>query len=72
MWKKLESMYERKAGINKCTCLKNIVRLRYRDDADMTEHLVTFQGFINQACTLKLNLDDELQALLLISSLPDS
>lgn len=72
MWKKLESMYERKAGINKCTCLKKIIRLRYRDGVDMTEHLATFQGFINQACTLKLNLDDELQALLLISSLPDS
>lgn len=55
IWKKLESMYERKDDINKCTCLRNIVHLRYKDGADMSKHLATFQGLINQACTLKLN-----------------
>ena len=40
--------------------------------ADITKHLNNFQGLINQATTLNLNLDDEVQALLLFSSLPDN
>ena len=35
----------------------------------MTEHLSNFQGLINQTTTLNLNLDDEVHALLLFSSL---
>lgn len=52
--------------------LKQITRLRYTDGDNMSEHLSTFQGLLNQAVKLKLNLDDEVQALLLFSSLPDS
>lgn len=37
----------------------------------MTEHLSNFECLINQAVT-NLNLDDEMQALLLFSSLPHS
>ena len=65
-------MYEQKIGLNKASCLKQITRMRYKDGEDMTEHLSNFQGLINQATTLNLNLDDEVQALLLFSSLPDS
>ena len=72
LWKKLENMYERKSGLNKSSLLKQITRLRYKEGADMSEHLSDFQGLINQATTLNLNLDDEVQALLLFSSLPDS
>ena len=38
----------------------------------MTEHLNNFQGLINQVATLNVNLDDEVQVLLLCSSLMDS
>lgn len=72
LWKKIENIYERKIGISKYTCLKKIRRLRYKDGTNMIEYLATFQGLINEASTLKLNLEDEMQALLLLNSLPDS
>lgn len=72
LWKKLEAMYERKHGLNKASLLKKITRLRYKEGSSMSEHLNDFQGLINHCATLKLNLDDEVQALLLFSSLPDS
>ena len=54
------------------SCLKQITWIKYKDGADITKHLNNFQGLINQATTLNLNLDDEVQALLLFSSLPDN
>jgi hypothetical protein len=38
----------------------------------VSEHLSNFQGLLNDLSTMKLALDDEVQALLLLSSLPDS
>ncbi|KAH9780323.1 hypothetical protein KPL71_008037 [Citrus sinensis] len=38
----------------------------------MTEHTNGFQGLVDQLTTMKIILDDELQPLLLLSSLPDS
>lgn len=37
----------------------------------MSEYLSTFQGFLNPASTLKLNLGDEIHVLL-FSSIPDN
>lgn len=37
----------------------------------MTEHLANFQNIINQLATMSMVLENELQALLLLSSLPD-
>lgn len=38
----------------------------------MIEHLNTFKGIINQLKKVDMNIDDELQTLLLLSSLPES
>lgn len=72
LWKGLKSMYERKTGLNKISCLKQITRMRYKNGEDIIEHLSNFQGLINQVTTLNLKWDDEVQVLLLFSSLPDS
>ncbi|KAI5315217.1 hypothetical protein L3X38_044393 [Prunus dulcis] len=42
------------------------------DGRSVTEHLSDFQGLINLLTNMKMVLDDELQALVLLSSLPDS
>ncbi|VFQ60569.1 unnamed protein product [Cuscuta campestris] len=42
------------------------------DGHSVVEHLNDFQGLINQLSSMKLVLDDELQVLLLLSSLPES
>ena len=38
----------------------------------MIEHLNVFQGHINQLSAMKINFEDEVQALLLLSSMLDS
>ncbi|KAG6437371.1 hypothetical protein SASPL_102286 [Salvia splendens] len=66
------SMFERKNALNKASIIRKIVRLRYVESANMTEHLNAYQGLINQSINMKISLDDEVIALLLLSSLPDS
>jgi len=72
LWQKLESMYERKTTVNKASMIKQLAKLEYRDGSSVIEHLNIFQGHISQLTAMKINLDDEVQALLLLSSLPDS
>ncbi|CAL1361064.1 unnamed protein product [Linum trigynum] len=72
LWQKLESMYERQSAQNKASLIRRIVNLKYKDGHSVSEHLSDFQGLVNQLTTMKLALDDEVQALLLLSSLPDS
>jgi hypothetical protein len=72
MWQKLESMYERKTTMNKASVIKRLAKLEYRDGSSVIEHLNVFQCHINQLPAMKINLEDEVQALLLLSSMPDS
>ena len=48
------------------------MNLKYKDKRSIAEHLSDFQDLINQLNTMKIMLDDELQALLLLSYLLDS
>ena len=48
------------------------MNLKYKDGNSVAEHLSNFQGLLNEFSTMKLELDDEVHALLLLSSLPDS
>ncbi|KAI5321626.1 hypothetical protein L3X38_030697 [Prunus dulcis] len=65
-------MYERKTAQNKASVIRRLVNLKYRDGRSVTKHLSDFQGLINLLTNMKMVLDDELQALVLLSSLPDS
>ncbi|VFQ90233.1 unnamed protein product [Cuscuta campestris] len=72
LWEKLKCMYERENALNKASIMRRLVKLDYRDGHSVVEHLNDFQGLINQLSSMKLVLDDEFQALLLLSSLPES
>lgn len=65
-------MYERKTAQNKASTIRRLVNLKYRETRSVSEHLSDFQRLINQLTNMKMVLEDELQALLLLSSLPDS
>ncbi|KAF1868075.1 hypothetical protein Lal_00034017 [Lupinus albus] len=45
------------------------VKLDYKDGKNMTEHLNSFKGLVNQLTKTDMKIDDELHALLLLSSL---
>ena len=48
------------------------MNLKYKEGASIAEHLNEMQSITNQLSSMKISLNDELQALLLLSSLPES
>ena len=48
------------------------MNLKYKDGNSDVEHLRNFQGLLNELSTMKLELDDEVHTLLLLSSLLDN
>ncbi|CAA2968253.1 retrovirus-related Pol poly from transposon TNT 1-94, partial [Olea europaea subsp. europaea] len=49
-----------------------LMNLKLKEGKSVAKHLSEFQDLINQLTTMKIVLDDEMQALLLLSSLPNS
>ncbi|XP_056165610.1 uncharacterized protein LOC130137702 [Syzygium oleosum] len=72
LWQKLEKMYARTTAQNKANHMRRLVNLKYEDGSSVSEHMSEFQGIVDQLNSMKMTLDDELQALLLLSSLPKS
>lgn len=71
VWEILKELYEKNAQ-NKAFLFRKLMCLRYTDGTPVFDHLNVFQGILNQLATLGMKLDDEIHALCLISSLPDS
>jgi gag-polypeptide of LTR copia-type/GAG-pre-integrase domain/Zinc knuckle len=72
LWEKLESLYERKTAQNKAFYIKKMVNMKYQEGSSVSDHLSQFQDCVNRLSTMKMVLDEELQPLILLSSLPDS
>ncbi|XP_048323873.2 retrovirus-related Pol polyprotein from transposon TNT 1-94 [Ziziphus jujuba] len=72
LWTKLEDMYQAKTARNKALLLKRLVHLTLQSGTSVAEHTSEFQSLVNQLSAVDYQLGDEDQALLLLSSLPDS
>ncbi len=72
LWTKLESMIQKKTPRNKASLVRRLVKMEYKDGQSMIEHLNNFKGLVNQLVKADMKIEDELQALLLLSSLPES
>ena len=72
VWKTLQELYEKKNAQNKAFLFKKLMYLRYKDGTPVSDHLNTFQGIVNQFFRMNMELDDEVLALCLTGSLPDS
>ena len=72
LWTKLESLIQKKTPKNKAHLVRRLVKLEYSDCQNMIKHLNTFKGIVNQLTKTEMKIDDELQTLLLLSSLPES
>ena len=70
--KKTCVMFKKKNFVNMVSVFRKIVRLWYQDGSSMAEHINAFQGLMNQTASLEVRLVDEVLALLLLGSLPDS
>ena len=69
---KIKGLYERKTAQNKAFVARKLVNLKLKEGRSVAEHLSKFQDLVNQMVTMKLIIDNELQALLLLGSLLDS
>ncbi|KAA8526119.1 hypothetical protein F0562_007781 [Nyssa sinensis] len=72
LWKKLEARYEQKTATNKAFLIRKLVNMKFKERGSIADHLNEFQSVVNQLATMKMVIEDELQALLLLSSLLDS
>lgn len=73
LWKKLEELYERKTNENKLFLVKKLMNLKYEEGtSSISSHFSQMQSILNQLSSMEVVLNDELQALLLLSSLPDN
>jgi transposase InsO family protein len=72
LWQKLEELYARKEGTNKMFLIKQLMHLRYKEGTPVADHVSAFQGIINQLSSMGITFEDEVRALLLLGSFPDS
>ncbi|KAA8525009.1 hypothetical protein F0562_011353 [Nyssa sinensis] len=68
IWAKLESRYISKLLTNKLYLKQKLYRLKMIDDADLTQHINTFNEIISDLLRIDLNFDDEDKALMLLTS----
>ena len=72
LWKKLEELYGRKESVNKMLLIKRLMHMRYPNGSSMADHLSNFQGVVNELTGMGISFEEEVQALLLLGSLPES
>ncbi|GFY85303.1 hypothetical protein Acr_04g0000410 [Actinidia rufa] len=72
LWIKLEEMYQAKTSRNKALLMRKLVNLKLQRETTVAEHTSEFQNLVNQLTSVDLQFDDEMQALLLLSSLLES
>ena len=68
----LTKMYEKPSASNKVFLMKRLFNMRMVDGSSVAEHLNSFNTVTNQLASVGIKFDDEIRALLMLSSLPDS
>lgn len=71
LWTKMGAMYQSKTSRNKALMMRRLVNLKLRSGNTIAGHTSEFQNMVNQLASVDLKFDDEIQALFLLSSLPD-
>jgi len=72
LWKRLGELVASKNSLKKAFLIMKLVNLKYKDGSLVVEHFSSFENMVNQLITIEIILNDELLALLLLSSLLDS
>jgi hypothetical protein len=72
LWKTLSDTYEKKVAATNIYLIRCLYNLRIKESDSITAHLNDYEGIISQLSAQGMTIDDELKALLLMSSLPPS
>ncbi|KAE8684911.1 Actin-depolymerizing factor 1 [Hibiscus syriacus] len=68
----LSSMYEKPSASNKVHLMRRLFNLRMAEGASVAQHLNELNTITTQLSSVEIEFDDEVRALILLSSLPDS
>jgi len=72
LMKALSSMYEKPSTSNKVHLMRRLFTLRMTEGAIVAQHINELNIVITQLSSVGIEFDDEVQVLILLSSLPDS
>jgi len=68
----LSSMYEKPSANNKVHLMKKLFNLKMVEGASVAQHLNEFNTITNQLSSVEIDFDDEIRALIVLASLPNS
>ncbi|GJZ76500.1 hypothetical protein Tco_0641172 [Tanacetum coccineum] len=72
LFKALSNMYEKPSASNKVFLIGLLVNTKMNEGASVADHVNEFNSILSRLMSVDIKLDDEVQALLLLSSLPES
>ena len=72
LWEKLERLYLGKSLTTKLNLKRDLYKLKMQEGVNFMEHLSVFKGLLDQLARVDVKIEEEDQALLLLTSLPDS
>ena len=68
----LSSIYEKPSANNKVHLMKKLFNLKMAEGASVAHHLNEFNTITNQLSSVDIDFDDEIHALIVLVSLPNS
>ena len=72
LMKALSGMYEKPSANNKMHLMKKLFNLKMAENSSVAQHLNEFNIITNQLSSVKIDFDDEIRALIVLASLPNS
>ena len=70
--KALSGMYEKPSANNKVHLMKKLFNLKMAENASVAQYLNEFNTITNQLSSVEIDFDDEIRALIVLASLPNS
>ena len=68
----LAKLYEKPSASNKVFLMKRLFNMKMSEGGSIADHLNDFNTVTNQLSSVKVDFDDEVRALLILCSLPES
>ncbi|KAJ8772171.1 hypothetical protein K2173_027348 [Erythroxylum novogranatense] len=72
LMEELTEYYEKPSAVNKVHLMRRLFNLKMAEGTSVDHHINELNKVLNQLSTVNIDLDDEIQALILLSSLPES
>ena len=70
--KALSNMYEKPSAMNKVYLMRRLFNLQMSENESVSDHINEFNMIVSQLNSVDINFEDEIKALILKSSLPES